>query len=57
MCTVRETPRLPEHCIQFAYVIEWENHFGKEKAVDKDSKEDLTWIFEKAVERANVFGI
>jgi ubiquitin-activating enzyme E1 C len=57
MCTVRETPRLPEHCIQYAYVIEWENHFGKDKAVDKDSPDDITWIYEKAVERANVFGI
>ena len=41
MCTVRETPRLPEHCIQYAYVIEWENHFGKDKKVDKDSAEDM----------------
>lgn len=57
MCTVRETPRLPEHCIQYAYVIEWENHFGKDKAVNKDSPDDITWIFEKAVERANVYGI
>jgi ubiquitin-activating enzyme E1 C len=36
MCTIRETPRLPEHCIQFAYVIKWEEEF-KDKAVDKDS--------------------
>lgn len=24
MCTIRESPRLPEHCIQYAYVISWE---------------------------------
>jgi len=41
MCTVRETPRIPEHCIQYAYVIEWEQNFGKEKHVDKDSMEDM----------------
>ena len=46
MCTVRETPRKPEHCIQYAYVIEWENIFGKDKKVDKDSKEDMMWICE-----------
>ena len=56
MCTVRETPRLPEHCIQYAYVIEWEEHFGK-KVVDKDSPTDMTWIFERAEERAKAFGI
>ena len=56
MCTIRETPRLPEHCIQYAFAIEWEEHFGK-KAVDKDSPDDMKWIFERALERANNFGI
>jgi len=37
-------------------VISWEEHFGK-KAVDKDSPEDMKWIYEKALERANTFGI
>ena len=57
MCTVRETPRLPEHCIQYAYVIEWEEVFGKNKAVDKDSPEDMQWICERAQERAKAYGI
>ena len=56
MCTIRETPRLPEHCIQYAYVISWEETFGK-KAVDKDSPVDMQWIYQKALERANNFGI
>jgi len=56
MCTIRETPRIPEHCIQYAYVISWEEEF-KKKVVDKDSIEDMTWIFHKAEERAATFGI
>lgn len=52
MCTIRECPRLPEHCIQYAYVISWEEAFGKDKAVDKDSMEDMQWIYKKAEERA-----
>lgn len=56
MCTIRETPRLPEHCIQYAYVISWEESF-KGKAVDKDSPEDMKWIYERALERAATFGI
>lgn len=57
MCTIRETPRLPEHCIQYAYVISWEEEFGKDKVVDKDSPEDMGWICQKAQERAATFGI
>jgi len=47
MCTIRETPRIPEHCIQYAYVISWKDDFP-ERAVDKDSLEDMKWIYEKA---------
>jgi ubiquitin-activating enzyme E1 C len=56
MCTIAETPRLPEHCIQYAYVMTWPQEKGS-KLVNKDSAEDMNWIFEKALERAKTFGI
>ena len=51
LCTIKETPRLPEHCIQYALVIEWEKNF--QRPMNKDSPEDMQWICDRATERAN----
>jgi NEDD8-activating enzyme E1 len=56
MCTIAETPRLPEHCIAYAYTMEWERTFG-DKKLDKDNPEHMTWVYERALQRANTFGI
>jgi ubiquitin-activating enzyme E1 C len=56
LCTIKETPRLPEHCIQYAFVIEWPLHFPNKK-LDADVVEDMQWVTQKAEERAKLFGI
>lgn len=50
------TPRIPEHCIMYAYLHEWDLTFPTRKA-DKDSMEDMTWIYETARKRADQFNI
>jgi NEDD8-activating enzyme E1 len=56
LCTIANTPRLPEHCIEFVKIIQWpkENPFQCE--IDGDDPAHLCWIHEKSLERASHFG-
>jgi ubiquitin-activating enzyme E1 C len=56
MCTIAENPRVAEHCIAYAFIVEWEKHFP-EKKLNKDSPEDMQWVYQKALERAKKFNI
>jgi ubiquitin-activating enzyme E1 C len=55
LCTIAETPRIPEHCIEYAFIIEWKKHFNK--GVDADNIDDVNWIYQTALKRAENFGI
>lgn len=59
LCTIANTPRLPEHCIEYAHVVLWNklHPFGKGEKMDTDNMDHMSWIFEKASSRAEEFNI
>ncbi|KAK4050171.1 NEDD8 activating enzyme [Microbotryomycetes sp. JL201] len=56
ICTIANTPRLPEHCIEWASILEWPKVF-KDKKLDNDDPEHIQWLFDKASQRAEHFNI
>ncbi|PLW46469.1 hypothetical protein PCASD_06302 [Puccinia coronata f. sp. avenae] len=51
ICTIANTPRLPEHCIEWASVLEWPRVF-KDKKLDNDNPDHIQWLYEQATARA-----
>ncbi|WPK24994.1 hypothetical protein PUMCH_002293 [Australozyma saopauloensis] len=56
VCTIANTPRLPEHCIEWASQLEWPRRFGDRK-FDADIPEDVDLMHSIALARAKEFGI
>ncbi|KAL4400919.1 NEDD8 activating enzyme [Malassezia pachydermatis] len=56
ICTIANTPRLPEHCIEWASILEWPRTRPGEK-LDKDDPQHIQWVMEHAIERAKQHGI
>ncbi|XP_029974151.1 NEDD8-activating enzyme E1 catalytic subunit isoform X1 [Salarias fasciatus] len=58
MCTIASMPRLPEHCIEYARILQWpkEKPFG-ETSLDGDNPEHIQWVFDRSQERAAEFNI
>lgn len=59
LCTIANTPRLPEHCVEYAHLVLWnqKNPFGGGVALDTDNVEHMKWVYEQALQRAKSFGI
>ncbi|PWN42245.1 hypothetical protein IE81DRAFT_323734 [Ceraceosorus guamensis] len=56
ICTIANTPRLPEHCIEWASVLEWPRVFG-DKKLDNDDPDHIQWLLDTAQTRAKAHNI
>ena len=55
-CTIANTPRTPEHCVQYVLEILWKDTYGDLKR-DNDNLEHMNWVYQKSLERAQQFKI
>ncbi|VEU22952.1 DEKNAAC104162 [Brettanomyces naardenensis] len=56
LCTLASTPRLPEHCIEWAHQLEWPRVYSGKK-FDPDDPEDVETMYMMSLKRARQFGI
>ncbi|KAK2606171.1 NEDD8 activating enzyme [Conoideocrella luteorostrata] len=56
LCTIATIPRQPEHCVEWAHIIAWEEEKPFPE-LDKDDPEHITWLYQRALKRAQEFGI
>ena len=56
LCTLATIPRQPQHCIEWAHIIAWDEE-RKDITLDNDDPEHITWLYEKALKRAQEFNI
>ena len=57
LCTIATVPRQPEHCIEYAKLLAWEDESPFDCAVDGDNPEHIMWIMNRACARAEEFNI
>ncbi|KAI9651798.1 MAG: hypothetical protein M1831_007580 [Alyxoria varia] len=56
LCTIATIPRQPQHCIEWAHQIAW-NEERKDDTLDADDPTHIQWLYTRAQSRANEFNI
>jgi ubiquitin-activating enzyme E1 C len=56
LCTLATIPRQPQHCIEWAHIIAWDEE-RKDIVLDNDDPEHITWLYQKALKRAQEYNI
>ncbi|KAL3489486.1 hypothetical protein BJX62DRAFT_208856 [Aspergillus germanicus] len=56
LCTIATIPRQPQHCIEWAHQIAWQDK-RKDDAFDSDDMEHIGWVYNAALERSKEFNI
>ncbi|KAJ5173077.1 NEDD8-activating enzyme E1 catalytic subunit [Penicillium capsulatum] len=56
LCTIATIPRQPQHCIEWAHQIAWQDK-RKDNTFDSDDMEHISWVYNTALERAEQFHI
>merc|ERR1712093_138417 len=56
LCTLATIPRQPQHCIEWAHIIAWEEQ-RKDETLDTDDPEHISWLYQTALARAKEFNI
>ncbi|SCW01272.1 LAFE_0D08922g1_1 [Lachancea fermentati] len=56
LCTIANSPRLPEHVIEYVLTVQWPREFPDQE-FDGDQDPHLNWIIERSIQRARLFGI
>ena len=56
LCTIATIPRQPQHCIEWAHQIAWQEK-RKDDTFDSDDMEHISWVYNAAHERAQQFHI
>ncbi|KAE8149762.1 hypothetical protein BDV25DRAFT_122502 [Aspergillus avenaceus] len=56
LCTIATIPRQPQHCIEWAHQIAWQEK-RKDEPFDSDDMDHIAWVYNAALERAKQFHI
>ena len=56
LCTLATIPRQPQHCIEWAHISAWPQE-RKDDTLDMDEPEHVSWLYTKALARAQEYGI